>query len=48
MAQCRKCGVEKENRKTREAYTVSEPVVICCIVPSKGLFTNSMPLSDFS
>ena len=26
---------------------MSEPVVICCIVPSKGVFTNAMPLSEY-
>lgn len=31
----------------RTAYTVSKLVVICCIVPSKGVFTNSMPLRKY-
>lgn len=33
---------------TRTAYTVSKLVVICCIVPSKGVFTNSMPLPKYT
>lgn len=45
VAQCRKCGVEKENSERRRACTVSESVVICRIVAAEGVLAESMPFS---
>lgn len=41
------CWRRRRNSETRKAYTVSEPIVKCWTVPSKGVFTNSLPLPDY-